>query len=218
MVGANPIRHLFWRSSRERHPKRPSTKSSVEFQMKIESTAIKGVLVVTPKRFEDDRGWFVETYTRKALAERGFDKEFVQDNHSLSKSAGTVRGLHFQAEPFAQDKMVRCVRGSAVDIVVDIRHGSPTFGKHVAVEMSADNGVQVLLPVGMAHGFCTTMPNTEITYKVTNYYSKDHDGGIFWNDPALGIEWPVEGSRAEVSEKDAKAPRLADTPPLFRYF
>lgn len=185
--------------------------------MQIEKTSIEGVLILTPKRFGDDRGWFAETYTRKALAEHGFDKEFVQDNHSLSKPVGTVRGLHFQTDPFGQDKLVRCVRGAAVDVVVDIRHGSPTFGKHISVPITAEKGVIVLVPIGMAHGFCTTAPDTEVVYKVTNYYSKPNDGGILWNDPALGIDWPVDPSLAQVSEKDAKAPRLADLPPLFRY-
>jgi dTDP-4-dehydrorhamnose 3,5-epimerase len=185
--------------------------------MKIEETSIDGVLILTPTRFGDDRGWFSETYTRRALAAYGFDKEFVQDNHSLSKPVGTVRGLHFQTQPFGQDKLVRCVRGEAFDVVVDIRHGSPTFGRHITIPISADNGVQVLVPIGMAHGFCTLSPDTEITYKVTNYYSKQHDGGILWNDEALRIDWPVETSGAQVSEKDANAPRLADLGPLFRY-
>jgi dTDP-4-dehydrorhamnose 3,5-epimerase len=185
--------------------------------MQIERTKIDGVLILTPKRFGDDRGWFAETYTRKSLAEAGFNKEFVQDNHSYSKPIGTVRGLHYQTEPFGQDKLVRCIAGGCLDVIVDIRHGSPTFGQHVSVELTAGNGVAVLVPIGMAHGFCTTAHDTEVTYKVTNYYSKPHDGGILWNDPDLKITWPIATEAAHLSEKDQKAPRLADLPALFHY-
>jgi dTDP-4-dehydrorhamnose 3,5-epimerase len=185
--------------------------------MQIDRTLISGVFILRPKRVGDDRGWFAETYTRKSLAELGFEKEFVQDNHSFSKPVGTVRGLHFQTEPFGQDKLVRCVAGACVDVIVDIRHGSPTFGQNVTVELTAANGVAVLVPIGMAHGFCTTAPNTEVTYKVTSYYSKPHEGGILWNDVALGIAWPVNPEDAHLSEKDKAAPRLADLPALFHY-
>lgn len=185
--------------------------------MKIETTKIPGVLVVTPKFFGDDRGWFTETYSRRALAEAGFDKEFLQDNHSYSKIKGTVRGLHFQTEPFGQDKLIRCVRGAILDVVVDIRHGSPTFGQHISVVLDPKNGKQLLAPIGMAHGFCTLEPDTEVVYKVTNFYSQPNDGGILWNDPALGIDWGISKEDAQLSAKDKIAPLLADTGILFKY-
>ncbi len=185
--------------------------------MEIQRTAIEGVLILTPKRLHDDRGWFAETYARRTLAQAGVDQDFVQDNHSYTAHAGSVRGLHFQTEPFAQAKLVRCIRGACVDVIVDIRHGSPTFGRHVRIELSAGNGVMALAPIGTAHGFCTTAPDTEVTYKVSTYYSRDHDAGIFWNDPDLAIDWPVAAQAARLSARDAAAPRLADLPVLFRY-
>lgn len=185
--------------------------------MKIETTAIDGVLIITPKFFGDDRGWFTETYSKKALAEAGFNKEFVQDNHSFSKIVGTVRGLHYQTEPIGQDKLVRCVRGAILDVVVDIREGSPTYGKHVSVELDPKSGRQILVPIGMAHGFCTIQADSEVVYKVTNFYSQANDGGIRWNDPALKIDWPVSEDAAQLSQKDANAPFLADVGTLFKY-
>lgn len=185
--------------------------------MKIETTTIPGVLLVEPKFFGDERGWFTETYSQQVLKEAGFDKEFVQDNHSYSKLKGTIRGLHFQTNPFGQDKLVRCVRGSILDVVVDIRHGSPTFGRHVSVVLDAKSGRQLLAPIGMAHGFCTLENDCEVVYKVTNLYSKSNDCGIRWNDPALRIEWPVSEDNAQLSEKDSIAPFLSDTDILFEY-
>ena len=177
---------------------------------------IRGPLLLTPKKFEDTRGFFSEIYSARTLAEIGIDLLFVQDNQSLSVERGTVRGLHFQAPPFAQDKLVRVTRGSVLDVAVDIRKGSPTYGKHVAVELSAKNWCQLLVPKGFAHCFCTLEPNTEMIYKVTNYYSAECDRGIFWNDPALEIAWPSFAG-ANISAKDASLPVLADVGNPFTY-
>ncbi|MGO4387130.1 dTDP-4-dehydrorhamnose 3,5-epimerase [Microvirga sp. 2YAF29] len=181
----------------------------------IEPTAIPDVKILTPKRFDDGRGFFSEVYNRKRYEEAGVELDFVQDNHSLSETVGTIRGLHFQTTPFAQDKLVRVVRGRILDIAVDLRRSSPTFGRHVAVELSAENWRQLLVPIGFAHGFCTLEPDTEVLYKVTNYYSAAHDRGLAFDDPALGIEWPVAPGDAVLSEKDRKHPRLADLPACF---
>jgi dTDP-4-dehydrorhamnose 3,5-epimerase len=181
----------------------------------VEPTAIPEIKVVTPKRFGDNRGFFAETYHKQRFAEAGVDMEFVQDNHSLSAVAGTVRGLHFQSNPFAQAKLIRVVRGRVLDVAVDIRRSSPTFRRHVAVELSAENGRQLLVPVGFAHGFCTLEPDTEVVYKVSAYYSAAHDHGLRWNDPSLGIEWPVTPADAVLSDKDRNQPLLAE---LAAYF
>lgn len=180
-----------------------------------EPTAIPDVTIITPKRIGDHRGFFAETYNRQRFADAGIRIEFVQDNHSLSASAGTVRGLHFQSEPFAQAKLVRVVRGRILDVVVDIRRSSPTYGKHVAVELSAENGRQLFIPTGFAHGFCTLEPNSEIEYKVSAYYSAAHDHGVLWNDPALGIAWPIDTGKAILSDKDRSHPGLAGLPAYF---
>jgi dTDP-4-dehydrorhamnose 3,5-epimerase len=182
--------------------------------MEIEATAIEDVKVILPRKFGDHRGFFSETYNRAAFAKAGLDLDFVQDNHSLSAEPGTIRGLHFQSAPFAQDKLVRVTRGRILDVAVDIRRSSPTFGRHVAVELSAQNWKQLLVPVGFAHGFCTLEPDTEVLYKVTAYYAPEHDHGIAWDDPAIGIDWHLPGD-AVLSEKDRKHPRLADSPHLF---
>lgn len=183
--------------------------------LSVEPTAIPDVKIVTPKRFGDNRGFFSETYNRQRFTEAGIDMEFVQDNHSLSAVTGTVRGLHFQSEPFAQAKLIRVVRGRVLDVAVDLRRSSQTFGKHVAVELSADNGRQLFVPVGFAHGFCTLEPNTEIEYKVSAYYSAAHDHGLAWDDPALGIAWPVDRAKAILSDKDRRQPTLAELPIFF---
>ena len=179
--------------------------------------AIPDVFVFTPKRFGDDRGFFVETFNRGLMEPQTGALEWVQDNHSRSSAKGTVRGLHFQTAPFAQDKLVRCIRGAILDVAVDIRHGSPTFGKHVSAKLTADGGEQIFVPKGFAHGFVTLEEGCEVTYKVTNYYSGHSDRGIRWNDPALGIEWGVAEKDATLSQKDAIAPMLADAPAYFRF-
>lgn len=183
--------------------------------MQVQSLAISDVKLLTPKRFGDSRGFFAETYSRKVLSELGFGEEFVQDNHSLSREVGVVRGLHFQLPPFAQAKLVRVIRGAIFDVAVDIRRGSPTFGKWVGAELTADNFTQILVPVGFAHGFVTRAPDTEVVYKVTAYYAPSHDRGILWNDPAIGIDWGVAPAAAILSDKDRKHPLLANAPELF---
>lgn len=176
---------------------------------------IPAVLLVTPRIFRDERGFFSETYNRKALAEAGLDADFVQDNHSLSRARGVVRGLHFQVAPRAQGKLVRVTRGAIFDVAVDIRVGSPTYGRHVAAVLSADSWTQIWLPVGFAHGFCTLEPDTEVIYKVTDYYAPECDRGIAWDDPDLAIDWPVDREAAVLSDKDRRHPRLAELPPQF---
>jgi dTDP-4-dehydrorhamnose 3,5-epimerase len=185
--------------------------------MKARPLAIPAVKLIEPTIFRDKRGFFSETYNAKTLATAGIDVRFVQDNHSLSTERGVVRGLHFQAPPHAQDKLVRVTRGSIYDVAVDIRRGSPTFGRHVGVVLSAANWQQLWVPKGFAHGFCTLEPDTEVLYKVTDYYAPESDGGIAWNDPALGIEWPIAAAEAVLSDKDARHPRLADLGPVFDY-
>jgi dTDP-4-dehydrorhamnose 3,5-epimerase len=186
--------------------------------MQVTSTPeIPDVKLIVPKKFADDRGFFVETFNQRLLATHGIELTVVQDNHSLSRQVGTVRGLHFQVAPFAQDKLVRVTRGAIYDVAVDIRAGSPTYGKHVGVTLSAENGVQILVPVGFAHGFCTLEPDTEVMYKVTASYSPEHDRGIYWADPALGIDWPVAADTAMLSDKDKRNPVLADLPGYFHY-
>ena len=183
--------------------------------MDIARLPIDGVLLITPRRFGDERGFFSETYRESALAEAGFHERFVQENHSATARRGTVRGLHFQREPTAQDKLVRVVRGAIFDAVVDIRRGSPTFGQHVVAELSADNGRQLLVPKGFAHGFQTITPDCEVIYKVTAYYSPSTEGGLLWSDPDLGIDWPIRPEDAVLNVRDAAWPglkALADGP------
>ena len=185
--------------------------------MQVEATAIAAVKLVKPARFDDSRGFFSETYNRRGLARAAIDVAFVQDNLSLSRRAGTVRGLHFQTPPHAQAKLVSVVTGRVLDVAVDIRRGSPTFGRHVAVELSAASGEQLFVPEGFAHGFCTLEPDTRLAYKVSAFYDGDHDHGIRWDDPALAIPWPVAHDSALLSEKDAALPRLADIESAFGY-
>ncbi|WP_170761193.1 dTDP-4-dehydrorhamnose 3,5-epimerase [Ruegeria lacuscaerulensis] len=175
--------------------------------MQIEETELPGLKVLTPARFGDSRGFFSESWNRRRLEECGIDLDFVQDNHSLSAQAGTLRGLHFQAPPAAQDKLVRCGRGSLFDVAVDIRKGSPTYGKWFGVELTAENGKQLLVPKGFLHGFVTRAPNTEVIYKCTDYYAPDCDGVIAWY--SCGIDWGFDGAPV-LSEKDSVAPALAD--------
>ena len=176
----------------------------------IQKTAIDGVVLITPKRFSDARGYFVESYNAGRFRKAGIADIFVQDNHSMSVAAGTVRGLHFQAPPRAQAKLVRVIKGAIVDIAVDARKSSPTYGKHVRAMLSAGNGAELFIPAGFLHGFATLEPETEVAYKVTDYYSAEHDGGVFWNDPALAIDWGIDPAKAVVSGKDAKATRFGN--------
>lgn len=184
--------------------------------MQVERLAIPDVMVVTPKRFGDQRGFFAETWSRRTYAEAGIDVDFVQDNHSLSGPVGVIRGLHFQVSPSPQGKLVRVVRGRILDVAVDLRHGSASFGRFVTAELSAENGSQMWVPVGFAHGFCTLEPDTEVIYKVTGYYDAAADKGLAFDDPALAIPWPVSPDQATVSDKDRRHPMLGDLPIYFR--
>lgn len=185
--------------------------------MTITDLDIPGLKLVAPKRMTDERGFLSETYSRRSFAEGGVGHEFVQDNHSFSRARGTVRGLHFQIPPFAQDKLVRCARGAILDVAVDIRRGSPTYGAHVAVELSVENWRQLFVPAGFAHGFCTLQPDTEVIYKLTAVYSREHEKGVVWNDPDLAIAWPVTAAEAVLSGKDAELPAFADLPAYFEH-
>jgi dTDP-4-dehydrorhamnose 3,5-epimerase len=170
---------------------------------------LSGLILITPRRFGDHRGYFAETYSQRAYAELGVNERFVQDNHSLSAEIGTVRGLHFQAPPAAQAKLVRCGRGAIFDVAVDIRKGSATYGKWVGYELSAENGAQLFIPAGFAHGFATLQPDSEIIYKCSDYYAPETEGALRWDDPAIDINWPLQG-KAILSDKDAVAPMLTD--------
>ena len=185
--------------------------------MEIQSLAIPEVKLITPKKFGDHRGFFSEVYNRKAFEEAGLHLDFAQDNHSLSATTGTLRGLHFQIPPHGQDKLVRVIRGSIFDVAVDIRHGSPTFGQWVGATLSAENWQQLLIPQGFAHGFCTLEPDTEVAYKVTGFYAPEADRGIAWNDPDIAIDWPIDTDTVILSDKDGKHPTLADSPAVFPY-
>ncbi|KAB2693173.1 dTDP-4-dehydrorhamnose 3,5-epimerase [Ochrobactrum sp. P6BS-III] len=178
--------------------------------MEVRSLGLDGVFEIIPRKFGDDRGFFSETYNAKSFAEAGIDLQFVQDNHSFSAAKGVVRGLHYQLPTRAQDKLVRVIRGAILDVAVDIRKSSPTFGKWVALEVSAEKWNQILVPKGFAHGFMTLVENTEVIYKVTDYYSPEHDRSIRFDDPAIGIEWPLPSSGVQLSDKDQKAPLFAD--------
>ena len=169
----------------------------------------RDLILLRPKRHGDHRGFFAETYSRHKYSEFGIDDEFVQDNHSLSREVGTLRGLHFQAPPHAQAKLVRCGRGAIFDVAVDIRLGSPTYGQWEGYELSAENGDQLYIPVGFAHGFVTLEPDSEIVYKCSDYYAPETEGAVLWNEPDIGIDWPTTADPI-LSEKDAVAPLLAD--------
>jgi dTDP-4-dehydrorhamnose 3,5-epimerase len=185
--------------------------------VQIEDTALPGVRILTPRRFGDARGFFSESWNRRLLADHGIALDFVQDNHSLSERVDTVRGLHFQAPPHAQAKLVRCGRGRLLDVAVDIRRGSPTYGRWVGVELSFENGRQLLIPEGFLHGFATREPDTEIIYKCTDYYAPAADGAVRFDDPDIGIDWGLTGAPL-LSDKDRAAPRLAafDSPFTFK--
>ena len=167
------------------------------------------LISIKPRRYGDHRGFFAETYNLRKYSELGIDVEFVQDNHSLSGDFGTLRGLHFQAPPHAQAKLVRCGRGAIFDVAIDIRRGSPTYGQWEGYELTADNGHQLFIPVGFAHGFVTLEPDSEIVYKCSDYYAPETEGAVAWNDPVIGIKWPTEFDPI-LSDKDAAAPLLAD--------
>jgi dTDP-4-dehydrorhamnose 3,5-epimerase len=184
--------------------------------MRIEPLDLQGVLLITPQKFGDSRGFFSETWSAPKLAAQGFHENFVQDNHSLSAQPGTVRGLHCQIAPSVQGKLVRVVRGAIWDVAVDIRHGSPTYGKYAAVELSAENWRQLWIPGGFLHGFCTIQPDTEVIYKVTADYDRAAERGVIWNDPDLALPWPVRPQDAVLSDKDQNQPRLADCEPWYR--
>ncbi len=185
--------------------------------MQIEPTSLPGVLVLTPRRFRDDRGYFSETWNRNTLAAHGIDWAFAQDNQSLSRLPGTVRGLHFQAPPHVQGKLMRVVQGVILDVAVDARRGSPTYGQWVGVELSAETGRQLLIPAGFLHGFVTRTPECEIAYKCTDVYAAECDGAVHFADPDLAIDWGIAADRALVSEKDAAAQSFADFVSPFAY-
>lgn len=173
---------------------------------------------VLPRRFADERGWFTEVYNKEKFRSFGIDDDFVQDNHSLSKPIHTLRGLHFQTPPHAQAKLVRCLRGRIFDVAVDIRKGSPTFGQWKGVELSAENGEQLYIPAGFAHGFLTLEPDSEVAYKVSDRYSPQNDGGLLWNAPDIGVDWPLPAGAAPVlSPKDERHPTLSDFDSPFAY-
>lgn len=180
-------------------------------------TSIPEVVVVEPKRHGDARGFFSEVFRDDSFERAGIAARFVQDNHSYSQPAGVLRGLHFQTDPSAQGKLVRVIRGSIKDVAVDIRQGSPTYGKHVAEVLSAENWRQLWVPPGFAHGFVTLEPDTEVIYKVTSYYDPAADKGLAFDDPALGIDWGVPHDSLTLSDKDRRHPKLADLPAYFKY-
>jgi dTDP-4-dehydrorhamnose 3,5-epimerase len=176
------------------------------------------VQLITPKRHGDARGWFVEVYSEPVFTALGITCRFVQDNHSLSGPQYTLRGLHFQTPPRGQDKLVRCIRGRIFDVAIDIRKGSPSYGQWVGTELSAENGHQLFVPVGFAHGFITLEPDCEVTYKCSDTYAPEHDGGIRWNDPSIAIDWPVLANvTPELSAKDKIQPLLAEFDSPFAY-
>jgi dTDP-4-dehydrorhamnose 3,5-epimerase len=174
-------------------------------------------LVITPRRFADDRGWFSETYNARKFAEHGIGESFCQDNQSLSDAPGTLRGLHFQTSPFAQAKLVRCVAGRIFDVAVDMRRGSPSFGKWVGTELSAENGKQLYVPIGFAHAFLTLEADCIVAYKVNAFYSAECEGGIIWNDPEIAIDWPLDRLTPQLSAKDAGLPPLSELKADFSY-
>jgi dTDP-4-dehydrorhamnose 3,5-epimerase len=185
--------------------------------MQIDTTRLPGVLILTPRRFGDARGWFSEVWNAGTLAAKGITTAFVQDNHSHSRDAGTVRGLHFQAPPHAQVKLVRCGRGRVFDVAVDIRRGSPTFGKWTGAELSAENGCQLYIPAGFLHGFATLEPDCELLYKCSDVYAPECDGAVRFDDPDLAIDWGIDPAKAVLSDKDRAAPLFRNFATPFTY-
>lgn len=178
--------------------------------MQVQQTTLKGLLAITPRRFGDHRGFFAETFNVRSFADAGIACSFVQDNHSLSEQPGTIRGLHFQAPPHAQAKLVRCGRGRLFDVAVDIRRDSKTYGQWFGCELSATNGKQLFIPAGFAHGFLTLEPGTEIVYKCSDFYAPETEGALLWNDPDIGIDWPLGRLQPVLSDKDASASKMSD--------
>jgi dTDP-4-dehydrorhamnose 3,5-epimerase len=185
--------------------------------MEVIETTLAGIKIVVPQRFSDPRGDFSEVWNAARFADAGIAANFVQDNHVRNARKFTVRGLHYQISPGAQDKLVRVTRGAIFDVVVDIRRGSPGFGRHAFSEISAENGHELWVPTGFAHGYCTLADDTEVTYKVTEYYRPELERGIAWNDPQIMIAWPVSPAAALLSDRDRKLPRLADQRDLFEF-
>lgn len=185
--------------------------------MNFETFPLAGPVAIHPLRRGDPRGYFAETFRADLFGREVGEVDFVQDNESLSAKVGTVRGLHFQCNPFAQGKLIRCVAGAVFDVAVDIRHGSPSYGQWIAMELSADNGKQLWLPAGFAHGFCTLAQGSVLSYKVTAYYSAGSDKGLAWDDPAIGIEWPEVADSETLSPKDRIQPNLVDLPAYFTF-
>ena len=185
--------------------------------MDVKTTLIPGVVVIKPARNFDVRGHFAETYNKQAFCAAGITVSFVQDNASFSRKRGTIRGLHFQLPPSSQAKLVFVVHGSIFDVAVDLRAGSPTYGQWVAERLTADNGEQMFIPHGLAHGFCTLEPNTEVAYKVDDYYAPKYESGLLWSDPTLAIDWPVTAEDAMLSDKDRKLGRFRDLESPFSY-
>ncbi len=183
--------------------------------MLIETFDIEGPLLLKPQKHGDARGFFSEVFRQDQFDATAGPTVFVQDNHSRSQARGVIRGLHYQAPPFAQGKLVRVTRGAVFDVAVDVRRGSPTFGRHIGAELSEDNWAQLWVPPGFLHGFCTLSEDVEFLYKVTAYYSPEHDGAVAFDDPQIGINWPLKGREPLVSDKDRKAPRLVDMAALF---
>jgi dTDP-4-dehydrorhamnose 3,5-epimerase len=183
--------------------------------MKFIETALDGVVEIRPLRHGDHRGWFSETWKQSALIDAGIEVDFVQDNESFSAPAGTLRGLHYQLAPHPQAKLVRVISGSILDVAVDVRRDSPTFGRHVAVTLSADEGNQLFVDVGFAHGFCTLEPDVRVAYKVSSPYAQECERAIRWDDPELGIDWTIPPGGVTLSDKDRVAPLLSEQPDLF---
>jgi dTDP-4-dehydrorhamnose 3,5-epimerase len=203
--------------SRARRDWTPRAGLSKPLEMEIRPTSLPDVKLHTPRRFGDDRGYFCETWNAPRMAEAGWAFDFVQDNEGLSARAGTLRGLHYQAPPAAQAKLVRVVRGAILDVAVDARRGSPTYGAWVAEEISAANGAQILVPRGFLHGYLTLEDDTLVLYKVDHVYDAAREGGVVWNDPDIGIDWRVNPTRVTLSDKDARAPRFRDWTSPFEY-
>jgi len=185
--------------------------------MDVITLDIPDVKLIVPAKFGDDRGFFSETYNQQRFFDAGIDVKFVQDNHSLSCDIGVLRGLHYQKPPFAQDKLVRVLKGKILDVAVDIRKNSPTFGQHVMAELSAENWAQIFVPKGFAHGFVTLEENTEVTYKVSNLYSPEHEDGIIWNDPDLKINWKIASEKVQLSQKDIVLPTFQQAKDSFPF-